>query len=55
MYHHRIWYFPVINVKRGGEEVFHVSEENGRGGGGGVADAPYHITQILNTRLGSDI
>ena len=23
--------------------------------GGGVADAPYHITQILNTRLGSDI
>ena len=25
------------------------------GGGWGVADAPYHITQILNTRLGSDI
>ena len=24
-------------------------------GGGWVADAPYHITQILNTRLGSDI
>ena len=27
----------------------------GGGEGGGVADAPYHITQILNTRLGSDI
>ena len=30
MYHHRIWYFPVMDVKRGegGGEV-HVSKERG--------------------------
>ena len=34
VYHHRIWYFPVIGVKRGGG--WHVSKERGNIKKGGM-------------------
>ena len=42
MYHHRIWYFPVMGVKRGMECMFLKKGvmEKERGGGGGGAETP---------------